>query len=400
MLAGLPPHTQAFAIRLPRRAKPIPPGVGTMVNWDQVRQQYGLSLSDDQKAAIRQKLPPSPEPGVYFADGVFEGGGVLGTAFLGAARCCDELGIRWKGLAGTSAGAITAATLAADVPIADLEEKLGGLDYQVFLSQKTSWLIRDLDPTHDLDEPAWMLANLQIAGELGQYRTQPFRDWLAAVLAQYGKQSFTDIAAAAPDRRLKVVVSDLTLGQMRVLPDDLGDYPLPGAPGDFAVAEAARLSMSIPLFFEPGSLGGSVIVDGGILSNFPLWIFDAGEQGGRAGVGPRTPPAWPTFGFRLLDRRQDEPAAIQRATDVLGAMVRTMMYAPDRRYLSLHNRNRAVDIDITDAGVTATEFGLSDQAKADLYRRGYKGTRDFLLNRWDWAEHLASRGFPTTPPGN
>jgi NTE family protein len=368
-----------------------------MIDWNQIRQRHNLFLTEEQRQAIRRKLPPSPGEGVYFADGVFEGGGVLGTAFLGAVRCCSEVGIRWKGLAGTSAGAITAALLAADLSVDDLEQALGQLDFLRFLRAKTSWLIQDRTPEHDLDQPGWMLARLLIAGQLGQFRGQPFHDWLGGLLAQNGKQTFGDIGRNDPDRRLKVVISDLTLGQMRLLPDDLPIYSVGAA--DFPIADAVRLSMSIPFFFEPGRLGSSVIVDGGILSNYPLWIFDVGETGpgdGTGGTPPPKPPAWPTFGFRLVDKRSDEPAVILRATDLLGAMVKTMMVASDRHYMSLHNRNRTIDIDITPVGVTATQFNLDDNAKAALYRIGYESTRDFLLKTWSWDKHLASRGFAAT----
>jgi hypothetical protein len=53
-----------------------------------------------------------------------------------------------------------------------------------------------------------------------------------------------------------------------------------------------------------------------------------------------------------------------------------------------------IDLDITDAGVKATQFNLGDGQKDRLYRIGYEGTRDFFLNRWDWKEHLRVRGFP------
>ena len=63
-----------------------------MANWDPgaVRRAFGLTLSDPQKAAIHAKLPASPEAGVYFADGVFEGGGVLGIAFGGARSFSEQ----------------------------------------------------------------------------------------------------------------------------------------------------------------------------------------------------------------------------------------------------------------------------------------------------------------------
>lgn len=353
-----------------------------MAGWDpaRTREARGLTLTDPQKDAIRAKLPPSPEPGVYFADGVFEGGGVLGIAFLGAARCCCDLGLRWKGLAGTSAGAITASLLASGLGIDRLEQILGGLDFNRFLSRKTSVLVRNGDPSDDLDDPVYMVGNLKLIGQLGEYSTDPFKAWLAGALAESGINTFGDVGRADPERELKVVVSDISRGEMRVLPDDL-----PGDPRSFPVAEAVRLSMSIPFFFVPGKLGDSVIVDGGILSNFPLWIYDETD--------PRKPPEWPTFGFRLVDRNE-QVAKVNSVTDILGAMFKTMMYASDRHYLAQRNQGRVIDLDITDAGVKVTQFNLGDAQKEQLYRIGYESTRDFFLNRWDWKEHLRLRGFP------
>uniref|UniRef100_A0ACD5GVL9 Patatin-like phospholipase family protein n=1 Tax=Desertifilum tharense IPPAS B-1220 TaxID=1781255 RepID=A0ACD5GVL9_9CYAN len=79
-------------------------------------------------------------------------------------------------------------------------------------------------------------------------------------------------------------------------------------PEQMSVAEAVRLSMSIPLFFEPGRLGDSWIVDGGILSNFPLWIYDVQPRPGQS-VAPA--PRWPTFGFRLVDSTIGQVSEIQ-----------------------------------------------------------------------------------------
>ncbi|MGG3920846.1 patatin-like phospholipase family protein, partial [Geobacillus thermodenitrificans] len=46
-------------------------------------------------------------------DIVFSGGGVKGFALIGAYEAIEEKGLRWKRLAGTSAGAMLAALLAA-----------------------------------------------------------------------------------------------------------------------------------------------------------------------------------------------------------------------------------------------------------------------------------------------
>jgi len=105
----------------------------TSDGWDpaRARKKFKLGLSEEEIRTIRAKFPKTATDGKggLFADGVFEGGGVLGLAFLGAARCCAEVGIRWKGLAGTSAGAITASLLAAVEKNDDLERLFAGLDF-------------------------------------------------------------------------------------------------------------------------------------------------------------------------------------------------------------------------------------------------------------------------------
>jgi hypothetical protein len=49
--------------------------------------------------------------------------------------------------------------------------------------------------------------------------------------------------------------------------------------------------------------------------------------------------------------------------------------------LSQRNQGRVIDLDITDAGVKATQFDLADTHKDELYRVGYASTRDFFLSR-------------------
>ena len=108
-----------FAKIFPRipNAKASNPEVG---NPEDICKASRLCLSDAQIASIQTKLPRAAD-GKLYADAVFEGGGVKGTAFLGALRCFGDVGVQWRKVAGTSAGAITAATVAAGFSIAELE---------------------------------------------------------------------------------------------------------------------------------------------------------------------------------------------------------------------------------------------------------------------------------------
>ncbi|MCU0567350.1 MAG: patatin-like phospholipase family protein [Oculatellaceae cyanobacterium Prado106] len=354
-------------------------------NIEAVRQQHNLYLSDSQIRAIQAKLPKAEDQKIY-ADAVFEGGGVKGIAFLGALRCFNDAGIQLRKVAGTSAGALMASVIAAGFTIDQLEEIVGNLDYMNdILNQKTSPLIFNGSPADDLQEPVWMIGNLVLTGQQGQYSTEPFKQWLSSFLDQrlatfppLSNQPATDLPWYQ-QRLLKIVVSDISEGEMRILPDDLPQYQQ--IPENFSVAEAVRLSMSIPLFFAPGQLNGRTIIDGGILSNFPLWIYDA---------PPGRTPKCPTFGFQLTTHRA-RPRRIKGAVDILSSMFDTMLVARDRYYQRTSDQGRVIGVDT--AQVSATKFDLTNDDKAYLYRQGYESARTFLLEEWDWQTHLQKRGY-------
>ncbi|MBC6423875.1 MAG: patatin-like phospholipase family protein [Hormoscilla sp. SP5CHS1] len=384
----------------------------TYINPILINEVRGLRLTSEEKQYILSKMHPPAPDGYRYADAVFEGGGIKGIALLGAMRCCDDLGLRWQKLAGSSSGSLTAALLAANFAIDRLERELGELDYMQFLSQKTSPLIFCGDPRDDMKFPFWMLFFLLVTRSFGQYSSEPLHSWVASTLKSCKIKTFRDLEKGS--RQLKVVASDISRREMLLLPDDLN----PAAPNlenqqrtvrenilryyclesylDFTVAEAVRLSLSIPLFFEPGRLGDYMILDGGLLSNFPLWIYDVQPQSGQ----PARLPRWPTFGFRLLDNSTGRQSQIKGVFDIFSASLRTMAEARDRYHLREIDRGRTIEIDVTDAGVTTTQFNVKLAEKATLYRLGYEYTKKFFLSEWNWSEHLRKRGFsPPNPQG-
>ena len=107
--------------------------------------------------------------------------------------------------------------------------------------------------------------------------------------------------------KLKVIASDITSGRMLVLPDHIADYEDKDGNrftiDEFPLVDAVRMSMSFPFFFDVVTLYRDgkphYIVDGGLLSNFPVWLFDSGDRpprraGGRApGAGGGCPGGTP-----------------------------------------------------------------------------------------------------------
>jgi NTE family protein len=316
-------------------------------------------------------------------DAVFEGGGVKGIGLVGALAHLESQGYEPVNLAGTSAGAIVATLRAAGYLPDELKSQINGIDFRKM-------------------EDATVIGGIPFAGQaidlftrLGVYKGDYLLDLMRELLGRKGKKTFGDLVIAEyadqPQYRygVRVVASDVTSGAMVVLPQDLKNYGR--NPDDFEVAMAVRMSMSIPYFFRPARLkaatgGEHVIVDGGVLSNFPVELFDtAGE------------PEWPTFGFRL--GAQPTPAAdryqVRGPISLLRAMFGTMMEAHDDRYVETHKFVRSIMID--PVGISTIQFDLGPDEKEKLYQSGVTAARDFL-SRWDFEAYKAQFRSGKEPP--
>ena len=305
-------------------------------------------------------------------DGVFEGGGVKGIGLVGAASVIEAAGYEFVNLAGTSAGAIVATLLAAGYRAAEVKQIISDIDFSTFM-----------------DPP--MIGRVPFVGALideifrkGLYKGDVFLDLMSSLLAKKGIRTFRDLTLpefADDDRyrfKVRVVTTDISRGRMLVLPQGIKDYG--EEPEDLEVALAVRMSMSIPFFFEPVKLRGSYIVDGGVLSNFPVELFDS------AGI-----PEWPTFGFKLVLSDEASPAQLVRRpingpVSELAALFFTAMEAHDAYYLSNDKFARTVAIDTL--GIGSTDFTLTPAQKEDLYASGVRAANTFL-SQWNFEEYKA-----------
>lgn len=186
---------------------------------------------------------------------------------------------------------------------------------------------------------------------------------------------------------LRVVASDLTHRRMLVFPDDLAQatYGLPD-PLSFPVAQAVRASMSIPFFFEPFHLSlpsglKATLVDGGMLSNFPVELF--APQGQPAQV--------PTFGFSLYSPSASAPLPTESPMEMLKAMLNTMLSARDAWDLENQRYVRAMNID---TGIYhTTQFDIDAAGKSWLFESGCRAGEAFFA---DPAIRAWLAGFPTS----
>jgi NTE family protein len=318
-----------------------------------------------------------------FADLVFEGGGVKGIGLAGAFAALEQRGFTPKGVAGTSAGAITAALVAAGYSSAELDEVLLDLRFADFKDE--AWE----------DKLPLVGKAVGLLRDRGIYEGKFFQEWITGLLEAKGITRFgqlVDEEAEDPAGRyrLRVIASDVTHRRMLVLPDDADHLGVD--PEELQIAYAVRMSMSIPIFFEPvihenPKTGEEhLIVDGGMLSNFPVWLFDC------EGRDPR----WPTFGLMLVEpnpkvaighRLPGEEHGAKRGSliDYLKSLASTMMEAHDRLYLE--NATYARTITIPTLGIGTTEFGIAPDRVRELYESGHTAAEEFL-DQWDFAAYI------------
>jgi NTE family protein len=315
-------------------------------------------------------------------DLVLEGGGVKGIGLVGAVstlrRAGYELGDAGR-VAGTSAGAIVGSMIAAGMPVPQLEQTMRTIDYRRFRDRHRFGLLG---------------RSVSLLTRLGVYSGDWLHGWIKEQLALCGVHTFRDLKITndpdsdlPPERsyRLVVIVSDVSRGRMLRLPWDYPRYGLD--PDDQPVADAVRASASIPFFFRPVQLKPatsrlpSYCVDGGVLSNFPVTVFD--RRDGRQ-------PRWPTFGVKLSAR----PAEVSELADVLRvrgvlslskALIDTMVEAHDRANLD-DPGVRERTIFVPTYGVRATDFDLDGPTRDQLYDSGRRSTERFLAG-WDFATY-------------
>jgi len=288
-----------------------------------------------------------------YIDGVFSGGGLKGFALLGACQVLEEHGIRFNRVAGTSAGSIVAAFIAAGYTAKEIETMLDEINLKDFLDPRKTVL--------PLPFTKW----LNLYFKMGLYQGKVLEQWFFDKLAAKDIVSFGDL----PDGSLKIVASDLSNGKMLVLPDDLPDYGI--YPEQFPISRALRMSCGIPFFFEPVKMrtptGRTVVVDGGVLSNFPLWIFDDGD-------GKRQRPV---LGMKLSrSASEKKKREIDNGLQLFEALSATMKDAHDERYISRQFERDIIFIPVEDYG--ATQFDLSEETKNELIQKGRQRTKAFL----------------------
>jgi len=327
-----------------------------------------------------------------FRNLVFEGGGVKGIAYVGALGVLEEIGITSaiERIGGTSAGAINAILLGLGFSLKETKDILWSLDFNEFMDD--SWgMVRNTD---------------RLITQFGWYKGDYFRNWIGKLIEEKtgnSEATFADIEAMKAKRGFKSLYfmgTNLSTSFSEI-------FSAEHTPR-YCIADAVRISMSIPLFFAAKrSVRGDVYVDGGVLENYPIKLFDRekyvqlGRSTRRTGYYDKLNSQLAnaerpiscyvynkeTLGFRL-DAKDDisvfrdhaEPAHkdVSNFFDYTWAVIHTILEAQQNSHI--HSDDWMRTIYINTLGIGTTDFGLPDDKKQELVQSG----RDSALAYFNW----------------
>ncbi|MCR4681545.1 MAG: patatin-like phospholipase family protein [Bacteroidales bacterium] len=331
----------------------------------------------------------------HFKNLVFEGGGVKGIAYVGALEVLNREGILKdiERVAGTSAGAMIAVLVGLGFSAEELKEVLWKINFKNFMDD--SWgVVRDTK---------------RLLKEYGWYKGDYFRSLMAGYIKEKtgnGEATFQEIEkmreSGKPFRDISLIGSDLSTGLSKVF--NARTTPT------VKVADAARISMSIPLFF--GAIKGvngddHIYVDGGLLDNYYVKVFDRLNYVAEANNARRTDYYdkinekmvskrsitqnvyvynKETLGFRLDGKEEIDmylnpnvdvkPKEIKSLFTYTKALVSTLIDFQNNAHLHSDDWQRTVYIDTL--GVKSIDFGLSDAKKTELVESGKCHTEAYL----------------------
>ncbi len=303
---------------------------------------------------------------------------MLGIGHVGAAAVLEEHGAQFKRIAGVSAGAIVGSLLTAGASADELHTLLGQLDYSQFLD------------TDALDKVPIVGPVLSVVLENGYAAGTKLHDFLAEELKARGVETFGDLkitddpgADTRPEVgwRLTVLAADVTRGQLLRLPGDYGRYGLD--PDKQSVADAVRASTAVPYLYEPFTLkyadGESLLVDGGLVSNFPMDIFDRTDGHARR---------WESVGVTLLPQLPAGDTRLIPSLRLLGgipgarfleSVLITAVVGRDQGFLAQPwVRDRSIEVD--SRGVQPFDFDIDTATAEQLYGSGRNAATQFLAS--------------------
>ena len=308
---------------------------------------------------------------------IFEGAGIKGLAYAGVVKGLEERGhiADLKRIGGTSAGAITAVMLSIGYNSEEIYEIISSMKFQRF-NQRRFGIVGGIN---------------RMNNRYGWYRSEQFEDWIGQIIKEktgdseitfeeLNKQGYKDlyVVATCLNKQKRVLLSRETYPKMKI-------------------KDGVKISISIPLYFEANFIdkhghlykkkneiaGKDIMVDGGIIGNYPIDIFDeikTNESGDEERV-----INFKTIGIRIdtdeqikKDKKREglEEIDITNFKSFINAFYVLTIESLNRNTLT--DEDWARTISVSSVGIGPKIKRLTEQEKNRLMESGVKAVNEFF----------------------
>jgi len=295
---------------------------------------------------------------------IFEGGGIKGVAYAKVPLVLKEMGIlkQIKRIAGSSAGSIAATLLAVKYSPEMIDEIITTTDFKEFQ-----------------DETYYSFTAFKFLFTLGINTGDYFCKWIQNLIMVKTGNKDTTFLDIYNENNIELVITGTSIKEKKTKYFSYKTTP------DMPIWKAVRISITIPIFFKPIQYIDSYYIDGGILSNFPIWIFD-NPNSYEVDYENKSPPSKKTLGFKLVNNTSTKEKDVVLPgfgflpiVNLAFQLIMLLLDYIDESYTLYDYWDRTVGIDVMD--VDATEFNTDVKKLEILRENGYKTTKKFLENK-------------------
>lgn len=289
---------------------------------------------------------------------VFSGGGIKGLSFCGAVDELEKKGIlkNITHFAGTSVGSIIASLLAVGFTSQELIDTLTELDFSDIASKSYDVLkdVYEIIENYGLSDGIYMH---EFMGKLIEQKT--------------GNKDYT-LKQLYDDKQIVLVINSTSLTRGRSVyfyaQNPIKEY------SDIPIRLAVRMSMNIPFLIQPYLYNNELFVDGGVLNNYMITIFDGEFPGDIEANMNLDKPNEQVLGLKIMTNDQDINYQIMKKQDIKNIVdystlfITVLCLTNERRNMTKAYWKRTVNIITPDYPLS--KFDLTVKEKQDLINNG------------------------------
>lgn len=276
---------------------------------------------------------------------IFGGGAVRGIAYVGALQAIDEFKINLDILAGSSVGSIVAVLVAVGYTVQEISDIFMHVNFELF---------RDI--------------HFGLNKEFALSKGNVFTDWVRDLIEKkfygenYKKGENKPVLFKDIKKKLVLITTDLNTFK----PFEFSTFETP----DFEIAEAVRISCSMPGLMLPVEHNNKKLVDGDVMKGIPLWKLSKNLNDPRNRI----------IEFRL---EGDNVGSSGNAFEFLNSIYSCMTSVSTDFIIDCFGKNDKYDyVKITTGDLIVIDFNISQKVRNRLIEIGYNESLTYLTKHF------------------